>query len=186
MEYYNIIKIEFEDKESAAASKDAVLICLDSIDAKTYGYAERVNFGDIFKENIKFDGDRTFCIDEDARCGFVTPEDALELVPGMAKNIAASQKDIPFLISNSNTSTYTDSKVEIQYRNSALEVKTVYYPEGDYENYLCCPECGEEIVSMKDFEPGKTYTCPECGEKCELDDEYEDALPIEEKRIIAI
>ena len=186
MEYYNRIRIEFEDAESASASRNNVMTCLDSIDAKLYGYSEKVCFGDIFKEGITYDGEKTFFIYEDARCGFATPEDALELVPEMAKNIAAETRNIPFHISNSNTGTYTDSKIEIQYCENKLVIETIYYPERDYENALCCPECGEEIVSLKDFEAGKTYTCPECGEECELDDEYEDALPIEEKKIIEI
>ena len=34
MEYYNRIRIEFEDAESASASRNNVMTCLDSIDAK--------------------------------------------------------------------------------------------------------------------------------------------------------
>lgn len=49
---------------------------------------------------------------------------------------------------------------------------------------LCCPECREEIISMSEYEAGKTYTCPECGEECDLQDAYEEACPVEEKKVI--
>lgn len=28
-----------------------------------------------------------------------------------------------------------------------------------------CPECGEEVIDVDNFDPTKTYTCPECGEE---------------------
>lgn len=186
MEYYNTIKIVFENTAAALKSTDGVLMCLDGIDAASYGYSEKVSFASIFRNSISFDNDRTFFIGEEADCGFATPEDSLQLIPEMAKRIAEANRGIPFSISSFNTGTYSDSRLELLCRDNKITVKTIYYPEGDYDNMLCCPECGEEIISVSGYEAGKTYTCPECGEECDLQEEYEEACPVEEKKIIDI
>ena len=183
MEYYNIITIVFENKVAALRSKESVMACLDGIDAGSYGYSEKVVFSDIFRKHLSFDNDRTFSIDEEAGCGFATPEDSLQLIPEMAKRIAEANKDIPFSISSFNTGTYSESRIELQYRDQRITVETIYYPQGDYD-MLCCPECGEEILSVSEYEAGKTYTCPECGEECDLQEAYEEACPVEEKKMI--
>ena len=51
---------------------------------------------------------------------------------------------------------------------------------------FCAALNGEEIVSMEEFEKGKTYVCPDCGEECELDDEYDEALPQKDSITITI
>lgn len=177
MEYSNAIRIEFENANDANSCKESVLSCLDNINAAAFGYSEEYNFGNLLRDGISFDGENDFFIDEEDYYSIATPEDMLELIPEMAKRIALDNPRVSFRINNSNTGTYTDSRVELYYQDGKLEIETVYYPEGDYENILCCPECGEEIVSMDEFEKGKTYVCPDCGEECELDDEYEEALP---------
>ncbi len=53
-----------------------------------------------------------------------------------------------------------------------------------YDTMLCCPECGEEIVSVSEYDSEKIYTCPECGEECDLEEEYEESRPIEKTVVI--
>ena len=186
MEYNNTVRIVFEDSKAASESSESVLSSLDIVDSGSYGYSEKVNFGRIFRENISFDNDRMFFIDEKSGCGIATPEDSLKLIPEMAKNIAAKNREIPFIISSYNSGSYSDSRIELQYRDGTITVETVYYPQGNYDNMLCCPECGEEIVSMSDYEEGKLYICPECAEECDLSEEYNEACPVEEKKTVMI
>lgn len=186
MEYYTTMRIEFNDVDSAKMSEECIMHSLDNVDARSFGYSERVNFGEILRQGIAYDGDKAFLIDEEAGCGIATPEDMLNLLPEMVKSIATQHKEVPFHIISFNSGTYSDSKAEIEYCDNKILMETVYYPEGDYENMLCCPECDEEIVSVNDYEKGKTYICPECGEECDLDDEYEDACPVVEKQIIEL
>lgn len=177
MDYSNAIRIEFKDANDANSCKESIMLSMDNIDPKSFGYSEEYDFGKLLREGLSFDGETVYYIDEEDYYSIATPEDMLELIPEMAKKIASDNPQAAFRISNSNTGTYTDSRVELYYQDNKLEIETVYYPEGDYENILSCPECGEEIVSMDEFEKGKTYVCPDCGEECELDDEYEEALP---------
>ena len=90
MEYYTTMTIEFEDANSAATSKDCIMHCLDTIDARSFGYSERVNFGEILRKGMVYDGDKSFSINEDSGCGIATPEDMLQLLPEMAKVIATT------------------------------------------------------------------------------------------------
>lgn len=186
MEYFNTVRIVFENNRAASDSRKSVLASLDTVDSQSYGYSENVNFGKIFRENVSFDGDRTFSIEEQSWCGFATPEDSLQLIPEMAKNIAVRNREVPFFISSSNSSTYADSEIELRYRDSVITVKTAYYPQGKDDDMLCCPECGEEIVSVSDYEEGKLYVCPECMEECNLEEQYVEACPVEEQKTIMI
>ncbi len=42
---------------------------------------------------------------------------------------------------------------------NTLTVGKIKYEGGGY-----CPECGESVVHVEDYDPTKTYICPECGE----------------------
>ena len=52
--------------------------------------------------------------------------------------------------------------------------------------YYDCPECGEDVVRIEDYVPGKLYVCPDCGEEVDLADAYEESAPIIKKDIIQI
>lgn len=41
-----------------------------------------------------------------------------------------------------------------------------------YEGWGFCPECGEDVVHVDDFDPAKTYVCPECGEEISNEDMF--------------
>ena len=34
-----------------------------------------------------------------------------------------------------------------------------------YEGRFSCEECGEDLLTIEEFNPEKVYVCPECGEK---------------------
>lgn len=179
MEYYNEFIIEYDTKENALSQKEAVENCLDDIDATKYGYSSAYNFGEAFRKRLAFDGEKRFEYGINGEMdGFATPEDALEVMPIMARNLAKLDKNASFELSSENQGTYTDSTVTIKYNNGKLVIDTVYYPSGAGWEMLSCPDCGEDVVSMDDYEKGKTYICPECGAECDFEYEYEEALPI--------
>ena len=64
-----------------------------------------------------------------------------------------------------DTSAYTSSPV--QYR---------YY----------CPECGELVVRLEEYDPSKTYICPECGEELDLYEQYGEDAPVITREIIEV
>lgn len=41
-----------------------------------------------------------------------------------------------------------------------------------YEGCGSCPECGEEVVFIDDYNPEETYYCPECGEEVPNEELY--------------
>lgn len=179
MEYYNEFTIEYDTKENALSQQEAVGHCLDEIDATQYGYSSAYNFGEVFRKRLTFDGEKKFTYGVDGEMdGFATPEDAMEVMPIMARNLAKLKRNASFELSSENQGTYTDSTVAIKYSNGKLVIDTIYYPSGAGWEMLSCPECGEDVVSMDDYEKGKVYTCPECGAECDFEYEYEEALPI--------
>ena len=183
MEYYNKFIIEYDTKENALSQKETVEHCLDVIDATKYGYSESYNYGEAFRKLLTFDGEKRFEYGiKEAPDGFVTPEDALEVMPIMTRNLAKLDRNASFELSSENQGTYTDSTVTIKYYNGKLIIDTVYYPSGAGWEMLSCPDCGEDVVSMDDYEKGKTYICPECGAECDFEYEYEEALPISKHR----
>ncbi len=58
-----------------------------------------------------------------------------------------------------------------------------FYPAG-YTEYVACPECGEFVVRIEDYVPGKLYVCPDCGEEVDLSESYEEVAPIVEKTTV--
>ena len=182
MEYYNEFTIEYDTKENALSQKTLIEHCLDDIDVTKYGYSESYNYGEVFRKLLTFDGEKKFEYGiKGAPDGFVTPEDSLEVLPIMARKLAIDKKDAGFIISSENSGSYTDSTVKIEYKNGKLTIDTIYYPSGDFES-LICRECGEELVTIEEYEKGKIYICPECGAECDLSDDYEEAVPIIEHK----
>lgn len=107
--------------------------------------------------------------------------DLLDASNAIIKAIAYGMKDEDFELSVWGSDTYTESSMVGKYRNGVLEITSVFYPAG-YCEYLVCDECDEEIVSVEDYDPNKTYVCPECGE--ELD--FSDTAPVIQKELISI
>lgn len=120
----------------------------------------------------------------DEYSGFTT-DDLLEVMTVVIKSIAEQLPSENFSFDVFGEDTYTEGELEGQYENGTLEMKSTYWPMG-YVETLDCPECGEEIVTLDEFDPSKTYYCPECGEEIDLTAEYEDVKPIVECSFIRI
>lgn len=78
-----------------------------------------------------------------------------------------------------------EGSIEISYENSILRMRSIDYPNGRCE-YLCCEECGENIIPFDEYEENKIYICPECGEEIDLFEIYEEDKPVIEEIIINI
>ena len=71
------------------------------------------------------------------------------------------------------------------HKDGLLKIKDTYFPS-DYWEYLFCPECGEDVVRLEDFNPNKEYVCPECGEVIELKEQYEEIAPVVKEKEYSI
>ena len=120
------------------------------------------------------------CILSFDECCFFS-EDLIEVAKTVIKAIAFGMKEESFEFEVCGTDTYTAAIVDGVYQNGDLGITTTFFPEGYVEDFEC-PECGEVIVSLEEYNPNKTYVCPECGE--ELD--FSNLAPVIEKEIITI
>ncbi len=108
-------------------------------------------------------------------------EDLMVASRKVIKAIAFGMSEESFEFAVCGSDTYTESWVDGSFSNGCLEMVSTFFPEG-YSEYLECPECGEEIVRIEDYDPNATYICPECGE--ELD--FTSAAPVIEKESIKV
>lgn len=109
--------------------------------------------------------------------GDLTSEELLEIAPVILRAIAEQLPSECFTFNVVGYDTYTEGWLEGKYDNGKLEMKSTFYPMG-YEENLYCPECGEFVVTLDEYDPSETYRCPECGEKIDLAAEFEDVTPI--------
>ena len=99
--------------------------------------------------------------------------DAAELI---VKTLAVELPQESFTFDIVGTDTYAEGWLEGRFTNGTLEMTNTYYPEG-YCEYVSCPECGEFIVRLDEYDPSKTYVCPHCGEEVDLSENYESCKP---------
>lgn len=111
--------------------------------------------------------------------------DFMEAAAAVIKAIGASMKDVDFTFDAFGGDTYSESLVDGFCKDGLLTITTTYYPYG-YCEYLPCPECGEDVVRLEDYDPSKTYVCPECGEVIDLSEAYEENAPVITKESIAL
>ena len=114
-----------------------------------------------------------------------TGDEMLEVAPTVVKAIAAKHPESSFTFDVCTVDDYTEAWVEGNYANGALEIKSTYYPEG-YCEEIDCPECGEYVVRLDEYDPSKTYICPDCGEEVDLSERYETCKPVVKKEVITI
>lgn len=113
----------------------------------------------------------------EAEDGFFVPEDIPTVIEIILTEIATALKNSNFSCTVYTDSTYSADEIEASFTNGSLHIKNTYYPCG-YIGALYCEECGEEIVSMADFDPTVTYYCPECGEEIDLREQYTEYAPV--------
>jgi hypothetical protein len=104
------------------------------------------------------------------------PEDAEGVQIELLKHLALSLSAEDFSCEIYNEGEYSEGEVAAKYENGRLEIKAVFYPCGRCD-FLACGECGEEVISIAEYEEGKTCICPECGEEIDLSEAYEECKP---------
>ena len=116
--------------------------------------------------------------------GFMVPEDAYEFFTELFTDLAENMGEHSFECEIFNVCDCSESEYIAKYSDGVMKITDTYYPMGYYE-YVRCPECGEHIIKLEEFEAGKKYFCPECNEMIDLDSSYDDVAPvITEKEII--
>ena len=173
MNYTNEMKATMINAEAAVNAKAIIEDILSKKVSSDYKDNPMISFLEDLeiKDNVlSLDGDN----------GYFIPEDAQEIFEEIVKALAACGL-VKF--NSYNESTYSESCVEATISNGKLEVETVYYPCG-YCEYLECPECGEFVVKLEDYDPNATYHCPECGEEIDLSEQYKEVAPIVKKYAI--
>ena len=87
----------------------------------------------------------------------------------IVKTIANNMKKEFFEFSARACDTYSEAWMDGSFQNGELNITSTFFPEGYYEEFEC-PECGEMVVSLEDYDPNKTYVCPKCGEELDFSD----------------
>ena len=94
--------------------------------------------------------------------------DYMVFVPEICKAIATLNAVESFIGTASCESGYNDfGSVQMNYENSTLHIKSVYFPEGDE---FLCPEDGCFVCRYEDLTENGTYICEECGEEFSAED----------------
>ena len=161
----NDLRIEMMNNEDAKNAAEAI---------KNFATANAANYDSMNIDNLMAD----MTIDDNAvvlDCSyFMHGYDYTEFLPEICKMLAAvdSFKGEAYYCSG-----YGDEgNFKFTCENGILNLRSVCYPNG-YCSYLCCEECGEDIIPFDEYEEGKTYICPECGEEIDLAAAYEEYKP---------
>ena len=176
MYYTNAIKVTLKDTESAIKALEILRNRLSAGFAADNGY--RRNPSQIMSDALEV-ADNTIVLPEDFGC-YIT-EDVEGIMFELIQNLAENIGENAFVVENWNQNDYTDGEFEAKYENGLLSMKHIYYPSG-FGAVANCEECGEDVVSIEEYEEGKVYVCPECGEVVDLS-EY---LPITTEKTVQI
>ena len=168
--FTNQTKVIFTNAEAASKAKEIASQVIASVEPN-YNYLNGIK-NTIRNLSIN---DNALCLPEDE--GQLLTCDLLEIMTDVVKAIAEQLPSENFTFDIFGEDTYTEGGLEGKYEDGTLVIRSIYYPDGYYRN-LFCPECGEDIVALDDYIPGKKYICPECGEELDLSEEYKEIAPI--------
>lgn len=180
MEYYNEFKLTMETNAKAKEASEILINRLNKgfeID-NTYRFNPSSKMAQVISAN-----DNTVTLD--GYDGYYTVEDSEEVFFELLKVLAENLSEDTFSCEIINNSTYSEGTINASFSNGILTINSVYYPEG-YTEYLCCDECGENIVKIDEYDASKKYFCEECGEEVDLQEQYENCKPIITEKVIAI
>lgn len=108
--------------------------------------------------------------------GYYEPKDAEKIFAEIIRELAAALRE-EFSCEIYNSGNYSEGILKAYFVKGILKTESTYYPCGNRE-YLCCDECGEEIVRIDEYEEGKKYYCSECCEEVDLSEQYAEVKPI--------
>lgn len=168
MAYTNEIKITLNTNTAAQTALNASVKALLN-NAEALGCRPSMKLA----EGLKVI-DNTVITDYDE--GYFLPEGIADVMEVILAAIAEELRDETFECTVFSDSDYSCDEIAATFANRKLNIKETYLPSGFVE-YLCCPECGEEVVRVDEYNAGETYYCPECGEEIDLSEEYEACAP---------
>lgn len=178
MEYYNTIKFNFNEETNMELVLNELKKAFDN-ESFDNGYAgspskRLANALSVNNNIIIAEGD-----------GFFTPEDVITVFTDALTAFANNNNKTSFTCKVNSDSTYSDGTFEASYNESTLSIDSLLNPYG-YVDYLTCPECGENVVLLSEYDSKETYYCPECGEEIDLSEQYDEYAPIVDKIEIKI
>ena len=159
--YHNDFEITFTNEADAESAKIIATNAINAMSVPGYAYNATEEFANSLcvEGNVLANEEYSF-----------TSDDLLNVAVATIKAIAGSMKTASFSFKSGSADTYAESWAEGCFENGILTITSAYYPEG-YSEFLTCPECGEAVERMDDYDPSKTYICPECGEEVDLSDQ---------------
>ena len=125
--------------------------------------------------------DNTIVLPEES--GYYEPKDAEKVFTEIIRELAVALKE-EFTCEVYNSGDYSEGGLESHFENGILRTESTFYPCG-YTEYLCCDECGEEIVRIDEYEAEKKYYCSDCDEEIDLSCkcQYKNAQKVENKNV---
>ena len=174
--YNNEFKVIFTNTAAAESAKQIAADAFSAMNSQddAYALAKRYAASLRVEDNILRSDELCFFAD-----GFM--DAAVVAIKAIAENL----KTESFTIDVCGCDTYAESWVDGNFENGLLSITSTYYPYG-YCEFIPCPECGEDVVRIEDYDPSKTYVCPDCGEEVDLSKAYAEFAPVITKETIEI
>ena len=171
-------EIRFTNEAAANEAKAIVAKTLNSMDCD-FSFNNAVSHA---VESLHVDGS-TLMIPQGG--AWFLAEELVDVFPLIVKAIATQLPHEDFSFEVAGYDDYAEGWIDGCYADGNLEINSTFYPMG-YCEYVSCPECGEDVVRLDEYIPGKLYPCPECGELVDLTEQYEEVAPVIKKEQIKI
>ena len=168
--------LTFTNKSAAEKAKQITADTLNAMSFKDYAFDPAEAFVNSLKVEKNTLASSDVCL---------IASDFMETAAAVIKAIAMNLKTEGFTFDAFGEDTYSESRVNGRFENGILSITSTYYPSGYYE-FIPCPECGEDVVSLEDYDSSKTYICPECGEEIDLSKMFEEVAPVITKETIEV
>lgn len=180
MNYRNDFIMNFSNSTDAARAKVIIREALlnGNFDANYAGSPSARLVADLVQDGS------TLRTSENNLSGYFVPEDMDDVAEAICLALSRNLKS-DFTAEMNNLSDYSEGSVEAKFNDGCLTLDSEFWPCG-YTEMLRCPECGEEIVALDDFDPSAVYVCPDCGEIIDLSKDYEDSKPIYQNKVFHI
>ena len=97
--------------------------------------------------------------------GYYTVEDSEEVFFELLKVLAENLSEDTFSCEIINNSTYSEGTINASFSNGILTINSVYCTPEGYTEYLCCDECGENIVKIDEYDAEQKHTSAKSAAK---------------------
>ena len=168
--------LNFTNKSAAEKAKKIAADTFKTMKTSDYNY----NPYELFAKSLCVKGN-----DLTSNEACLIAEDFMDATANVIKAIAENLKTENFTFNTCGVDSYTEGWVDGCFKDGLLTITSTFYPNGYWE-HLFCPECGELVVRLEEYDPSKTYICPECGEELDLSEQYGEDAPVITREIIEV